>query len=121
MTVIFNGGAGTCALSQNDLLKARETLGRAVALDSTDLQSLWQLSIADIESTPVDANGFWYCAKMDALLAFIRESQKTVTGEVTLQLYKGNLVVAGRKSPLSLYDEAAASMEAVSSSARWTL
>jgi argininosuccinate synthase len=49
---------------------------------------------------------------MDALLAFICEAQKTVTGEVTLQLYKGNLIVAGRKSPVSLYDEAVASMEA---------
>jgi argininosuccinate synthase len=55
--------------------------------------------------------GFWYCAKMDALMAFIHEAQRTVTGEVTLQLYKGNLIVAGRKSPVSLYEEAVASME----------
>lgn len=67
MTAIFNGGAGTCALSQNDLPKARETLGRAAAIDSTDLQSLWQLSIVDLESTPVDANGFWYCARAIAI------------------------------------------------------
>jgi len=56
--------------------------------------------------------GFWYTAKMDSLMAFIREAQKTVSGEVTLQLYKGNLIVAGRKSHVSLYDEAVASMEA---------
>jgi argininosuccinate synthase len=56
--------------------------------------------------------GFWYCAKMDALLAFIRESQKPVNGEVTLGLYKGNLIVQGRSSPNSLYDEAIATMEA---------
>lgn len=56
--------------------------------------------------------GFWYTAKMDALMAFIREAQKSVSGEVTLQLYKGNLIVAGRKSHVSLYDEAVASMEA---------
>ncbi|HTQ39501.1 MAG TPA: argininosuccinate synthase [Pirellulales bacterium] len=55
--------------------------------------------------------GFWYTAKMDALMAFIREAQKTVDGEVTLNLYKGNIIVAGRKSPKSLYDEAVASME----------
>jgi hypothetical protein len=67
MTAIFNGGAGTCALSQGDLPKARETLGRAVVIDSTDLQSLWQLSIADLESRPVDANGFWYCARTIAI------------------------------------------------------
>jgi argininosuccinate synthase len=55
--------------------------------------------------------GFWYGAKMDALLAFIREAQQPVTGEVTLGLYKGNLIVEGRASPNSLYDEAIATME----------
>ncbi len=57
-------------------------------------------------------NGFWYCAKMDALMAFINQLQQPVTGEVTLGLYKGNVRVVGRTSPNSLYDEAIASMEA---------
>ena len=35
--------------------------------------------------------GFWYHAKMDALMAFIRQAQQPVTGEVALDLYKGNL------------------------------
>jgi argininosuccinate synthase len=43
--------------------------------------------------------GFWYCAKMDALMAFIRETQKPVTGEVKLTLYKGNVRVSSRTSP----------------------
>ena len=55
--------------------------------------------------------GFWYCAKFDALLAFIRDAQKTVTGEVTLGLYKGNLDVVSRTSPNNLYDEGIATME----------
>jgi argininosuccinate synthase len=55
--------------------------------------------------------GFWYSAKFDALLAFIRDAQKNVTGEVSLNLYKGNLMVAGRSSPKSLYDEGIATME----------
>ena len=55
--------------------------------------------------------GFWYTAKMDALLAFIREAQKNVTGEVSLNLYKGNIMLDGRQSPNSLYDEGIASME----------
>ncbi|MCA9074951.1 MAG: argininosuccinate synthase [Planctomycetaceae bacterium] len=55
--------------------------------------------------------GFWYCAKMDALMAFINECQQPVTGEVTLGLYKGNARVISRTSPNSLYDEAIASME----------
>ena len=56
--------------------------------------------------------GFWYSAKMDALLAFIREAQRPVSGSVTLNLYKGNMLVASRQSENSLYDEAIASMEA---------
>ncbi len=56
--------------------------------------------------------GFWYSAKMDALLSFIRQAQRPVTGEATLELYKGNITLAGRTSPNSLYDEAVASMEA---------
>jgi argininosuccinate synthase len=55
--------------------------------------------------------GFWYHAKMDALFAFIKQAQQPVTGEVTLNLYKGNLQVAGRTSPNSLYDEGIATME----------
>lgn len=55
--------------------------------------------------------GFWYHAKMDALMAFIREAQKPVTGQVTLSLYKGNLIVDSRTSPNSLYDEGIATME----------
>jgi argininosuccinate synthase len=56
--------------------------------------------------------GLWYVPKMDALMSFIRETQKPVTGEVTLNLYKGNILVASRTSPHSLYDDAIASMEA---------
>ncbi len=55
--------------------------------------------------------GFWYHAKMDALLAFIKDAQKHVTGEVTLNLYKGNIQVDGRSSPNNLYDEGIATME----------
>jgi argininosuccinate synthase len=55
--------------------------------------------------------GFWFAPKMDALLAFIREAQKHVTGEVTLKLYKGNIDVDRRSSPNSLYDAGIASME----------
>ena len=60
-------------------------------------------------------NGFWYAPEREALQALIDESQKTVTGTVRLKLYKGNVTTVGRKSPLSLYDEAIASMEGVES------
>ncbi|MCC5790290.1 MAG: argininosuccinate synthase [Opitutales bacterium] len=59
--------------------------------------------------------GFWYAPEREALQAFIDDSQKTVSGTVRLKLYKGNIITCGRKSPLSLYDEAIASMEGVAS------
>jgi len=55
--------------------------------------------------------GFWYSAKMDALMAFIRQSHRNVTGEIGLKLYKGNMIVDSRQSPYSLYDEGIATME----------
>ena len=56
-------------------------------------------------------NGFWFVPKMDALFAFNKEAQKTITGSVKLNLYKGNVIVADRQSPNSLYDEGIATME----------
>ncbi|MBL7041739.1 MAG: argininosuccinate synthase [Pirellulaceae bacterium] len=55
--------------------------------------------------------GYWYAPKLDSLMAFIRDAHKTVTGEVSLNLYKGNIMVDGRTSPNSLYDEGIATME----------
>lgn len=55
--------------------------------------------------------GFWYSSKMDALLAFIKEAHKSTTGEVSLKLYKGNVILNGRSSKNSLYDEGIATME----------
>ena len=56
--------------------------------------------------------GFWYSAKLDALMAFIRKSHEVVSGEVKLRLYKGNITVLERSSSNSLYDEGIATMEA---------
>ncbi|MCA9247037.1 MAG: argininosuccinate synthase, partial [Planctomycetales bacterium] len=53
----------------------------------------------------------WYVPKMDALMSFIRTAQEPVTGELTLDLYKGNILVRSRQSPQSLYDADVASME----------
>jgi argininosuccinate synthase len=47
--------------------------------------------------------GFWYSPEMNALRAFIEETQKGVTGTVRIKLYKGNCIVVGRKSERSLY------------------
>ncbi|QDT58431.1 Argininosuccinate synthase [Stieleria bergensis] len=55
--------------------------------------------------------GFWYTPKMDSLMSFIKEAQSQTTGEVILKLYKGNISVASRQSPNSLYDAEIATME----------
>ena len=47
--------------------------------------------------------GFWFTPLREALDAFVAASQLTVSGQVTLKLYKGNVMVAGRSSPQSLY------------------
>ena len=56
-------------------------------------------------------NGFWFSPEREALQALITETQRDVTGVVRLKLYKGNIIVAGRKSPKSLYDPKIATME----------
>ena len=56
--------------------------------------------------------GYWYSPERLALQALVEESQKNVTGTVRVKLYKGHLYVAGRKSPVSLYNPHLATMEA---------
>jgi argininosuccinate synthase len=57
-------------------------------------------------------NGFWFAPEREFLQAAIDHSQQNVSGTVRLKLYKGNIITAGRKSLLSLYDPKVATMEA---------
>ena len=57
-------------------------------------------------------NGFWFSPEREALQALATETQRDVAGVARLKLYKGNIIVAGRKSPKSLYDPKIATMEA---------
>lgn len=54
-------------------------------------------------------NGKWETTLTKAMMAFVEETQKTVTGKVKLKLYKGNIMPAGISSPYSLYSEKTAS------------
>ena len=56
--------------------------------------------------------GYWFAPERFALQALVTESQRNVTGTVRVKLYKGNLLVAGRKSAVSLYNPDIATMEA---------
>ena len=53
--------------------------------------------------------GKWFTPLMSSMIAFTKESQKYVTGEVHLKLYKGNIIKDGTTSPYSLYNESLAS------------
>lgn len=56
-------------------------------------------------------NGFWFAPEREMLQAAIDKASERVTGTVRLKLYKGNVIVTGRKSPNSLYDEAMVTFE----------
>jgi argininosuccinate synthase len=55
--------------------------------------------------------GFWYSPEMDVLTALMEKAQEHVSGKVYLTLYKGNIIIQGRESEESLYDEKIASMD----------
>jgi argininosuccinate synthase len=54
-------------------------------------------------------NGLWFTPLREAIDAFIDSTQQVVTGEVTLEMFKGNIGIVSRKSPNSLYDASIAS------------
>lgn len=56
--------------------------------------------------------GFWFAPEFELMRKMIDETQTNVTGEVRLKLYRGNVIVVGRRSPHSLYDERIATFEA---------
>jgi argininosuccinate synthase len=56
-------------------------------------------------------NGFWFSPEMDFLLNAFKKSQEAIDGQVVLSLYKGNVMVIGRESPTSLYNQELSSME----------
>lgn len=50
-------------------------------------------------------NGLWFSPLTEALIAFLKSTQKFVNGTIRVKLFKGHAIVEGRKSPNSLYDE----------------
>ena len=57
--------------------------------------------------------GFWFSSEYEFLTAAFNQSQKTVSGVVTLSLYKGNVTILKRTSPYSLYNQSAVSMDEI--------
>ena len=56
--------------------------------------------------------GFWFAPEFVLMRRMIDETQKRVTGDVRLKLFKGNAIIVGRRSPYSIYDEKVATFEA---------
>lgn len=56
--------------------------------------------------------GFWFAPEFDLMRKLIDETQQAVNGQVRVKLYRGNVIVVGRRSPDSLYDERVATFEA---------
>ncbi len=83
------------------LYKAHQAL-ESVCLDKATLHQKLQLALKYAELV---YNGQWYCPLREALDAFVDVTQRNVTGEVRLELYKGNVILTGRRSPKSLYRE----------------
>ena len=115
-------GVGLADLVENRLvgMKSRgvyETPGGAIlyhahdVLESICLDKATQhyKQKAAMEFADLVYNGQWYTPLREALSAFVDKTQETVTGEVKLKLYKGNIINAGVTSPYSLYSESLAS------------
>ena len=83
------------------LLRAHQAL-ESVCLDKHTMHYKDFLAVKYAELV---YNGMWYTRLREALDAFIQVTQQQVTGVVRLKLYKGNIIVAGRKSEYSLYRE----------------
>ena len=83
------------------LYKAHEQL-EMITIDKDTLHEKQKLAI---DYADLIYNGKWFSPLQEALTAFANESNKYVTGDVTLKLYKGNIIPAGMSSPYSLYSE----------------
>lgn len=83
------------------LYKAHQAL-ESICLDKATLHQKLGLAIKYAELV---YNGQWYSMLREALDAFVNVTQRNMTGDVRLELYKGNVIVTGRRSPHSLYRE----------------
>ncbi|MCA9915283.1 MAG: argininosuccinate synthase, partial [Anaerolineae bacterium] len=83
------------------LHRAHQAL-ESICLDKHTMQ--YKDSIA-VKYAELVYNGMWFTRLREALDSFVQVTQQTVTGTVRLKLYKGNVIIAGRKSPYSLYRE----------------
>jgi argininosuccinate synthase len=111
-------GIGRADLVENRLvgMKSRgvyETPGGTILLYAhrelesliLDRETLHFKEMVAVKYAELVYNGLWFTPLREAIDAFVNATQGPVTGTVSLKLYKGNIISAGRKSPYSLYRE----------------
>jgi argininosuccinate synthase len=91
------------------ILHAAHRALESITLDREVLRLRDAMSLKFAESVYY---GFWFAPESELMRKVIDETQANVTGEVRLKLYRGNVTVAGRRSPHSLYRERLATFEA---------
>ena len=98
---VYETPGGTILYHAHDVLET-------ITLDKETARIKQYLSI---KFADIVYNGQWFTPLREALSAFVTETQKTVTGDVKLKLYKGNIINAGVTSPYTLYDEEVATFD----------
>ena len=111
-------GIGRVDLVENRLVGMKshgvyETPGGAILVEAHDAleqlcldrETLHYKQVIALKYADLVYNGQWFMPLREALDAFVCETQKMLTGAVRLKLYKGNVILVGRKSPFSLYRE----------------
>jgi argininosuccinate synthase len=91
------------------ILQAAHRALESITLDREVLRLRDSLSLKFAESVYY---GFWFAPETELMRRMIDETQRDVTGEVRLKLYRGNATVVGRRAPRSLYQEQLATFEA---------
>ena len=90
------------------ILQAAHRALESITMDREVLRLRDSLSLKFAESVYY---GFWFAPESELMRRLIDETQANVTGEVRLKLYRGNVIVAGRRAPRSLYDVDLATFE----------
>ena len=91
------------------ILQAAHRALESITLDREVLRLRDSLGVKFSESVYY---GFWFAPEFELMRRLVDETQKDVTGDVRLKLYKGNATVTGRRAPRSLYNERLATFEA---------
>jgi len=129
MFVYLNELAGKNGIGLLDMVENRFVGIKSRGVYETPAATVLHIAHKDIEGIAMDRevmrlvnmltpkfaeiiyNGFWFSPEMDFLMAAIEKSQELIDGSVHMCLYKGNVIIEGRESPSSLYNEKLSSMD----------